>query len=140
MSDADIELLRLARIYDPEITIERIVRDLSEEKYLHDEKTVSLLEMMGAPETDNLLVKELDKYIRKLEGGSKRWSGRGVSYWRQNIKNTISAVGRRRIEAAVPGLGAIALRHDPDNLKLIFTQARERPRLAWSHQPDSPSH
>jgi hypothetical protein len=118
MSDIDIELLRLAWTYDPQVTIEKVVHELSGEKYLHNEKTVLLLEMMEAPETDDLLIKDLAKYIRHFEEGSKRWSGGGIPYWRQEVKCIIGAAGRRRIKAAVPHLRTIALRYEPDNLKL----------------------
>jgi len=115
---ADSEILQLLRIYDPQRTIKEVVRTLSQEKRFHDETSVALLEAMEAPETDDLLIKDLERYIQQLKGGSKWRSGKILSYWRRSIRRTIRAVARRRLEEAKPYLATIVLRHEPQNLKL----------------------
>ena len=73
---------------------------------------------MHAPETDALLIEELEKFVRRYEKGSKMWYGGGVSYDRERIREVVKAVGRRRLQVAVPLLAAIAGRYEQQNLKL----------------------
>ena len=114
---ADSEVLRLLRVYDPQRTIEAVVHTLSQERRFHSKLSTALLEAMEAPEADELLIKDLERYIQKYRRG-----GVGSS-WRDLIRNTIQVVGRRRLEEAVPLLATIALRYEPENVKLDCVDA-----------------
>ena len=118
ISYVDAELLQLLRVYDPRRTIEEVVRALSHEKRFYKELSVTLLETMEAPETDDLLIKDLERYVQQLKGGSKRWRAKVLKYWRASIRKTIQAVSRRRLKLAVPHLETIILRYEPENIKL----------------------
>jgi HEAT repeat protein len=114
----DTEILQLLRIYDPRRTIEKVVHAVGQEKRFYRELSVTLLEAMEAPEADDLLIKDLERYVQQLEGGSKSWRGGILKYWRKSIRKTIQAVSRRRLRSAVPHLETIVLRYEPENIKL----------------------
>lgn len=118
ISHVDAEILQLLRIYDPHRTIEKVVCALSQEKRFYTEMSATLLEAMEAPEADDLLIKDLERYVQQLQGGSKGWRGSIVQYWRKSIRKTIQVVSRRRLELAVSQLERIVLRHEPENIKL----------------------
>lgn len=114
----DSEILQLLRIYDPQRTIEQVVRTLSQESRFHSETSVALLEAMKAPEADDLLIKDLERYVQRFERGSKWWRGRIMSYWRESIRRTVQVVARHRLETAEHYLATIVLRYEPENVKL----------------------
>jgi|GEM_PF-6119307 len=114
ISRVDTAILGLLRTYDPEKTVDEVVR-LVENHPLH---YVDLLESMRASETDALLIEKLDEFVRRYKKGSKMWYGGGASYDRKRIREVVKAVGRRRLRVAVPHLTAIAGRYERQNLKL----------------------
>lgn len=116
-------ILQILRVYDPERTISEVVRVISKLDHYSSESTLSFLESLEAPETDELVVSDLKRYAEKFVGGSKRWHGRSLRYWRKAVHRAVLVASRRKLAGAVPYLNKIALRSEPENLKLASLDA-----------------
>jgi hypothetical protein len=112
----------LLRAYDPQAAVRRLTSELSHRSYLHRKHEVALLEMMGSPETDALLLEDLEKYIQQEFKG---WSIQLMSgsSWCKDVRPVIAAIGRRRVVSALASLVAIAARNEPENVKLSCLSA-----------------
>jgi hypothetical protein len=113
-----VEVVELLRDYDPVRTVQRVVEALGKEDRYHHEQAINLLELLGADEADALLIENVRRYAEKFERGSKSWSGRALAYWRKSLRDTIQVAIRRRLAGVVPHISTIALRYEPDNVKL----------------------
>jgi energy-coupling factor transporter ATP-binding protein EcfA2 len=117
------DVLRLLREYDPERTVDEIVAALKKETRYHRSESIAFLESVEAPEADDLLVANIQRYADKFEKGSKTWRGRSLRYWRKSLMDTVDAAARRKLSAVLPSLITIVLRHEPANVKLSCVEA-----------------
>lgn len=115
----DSAILNLLRIYDPEKTVDEVVRLVGNYPLHH----VDLLKSMEAPETDAILIKGIESFVNRYKNGSNMVYGGGILYERSIFREVVKAVGQRRLQAVVPLLAAAAIRYEHLNLKLDCIEA-----------------
>ncbi len=115
--------IRLLRVYDPERTVQEIVGTLKEEQRYYRNDSISILEFLEDPEADELLIGNIQRYADKFTRGTKSWRGGSLQYWRESLRHTVEAAGRRELDAIKPHLVTIVLRNEPANVKVTCVNA-----------------
>jgi hypothetical protein len=119
--------LQLLRLIDPERTVRQVVAALREVQRYYSDESITILEFLEAPEADELLIGNIRRYAERFagefRGGSKRWKGRYLQYWRASLRQTVQAAVHRNLGAIRPYLMAIVLRHEPANVNVSCVNA-----------------